>query len=190
MKAVIFDMDGTLIKSGLDFDLIRQELSLKPKAPLLEALRDMPDQERRRGLSILERHEDEAARGSTLFPHVRETLQELAARRVPVALMTRNSRRSVDTILSKHDLSFDLVRTREDGEIKPSPLPVLEVCRALGVEPKETINVGDFAYDVQAAKAAETLAVLVVHGPKLPEWADQADLVIHSLREIPPLLDR
>lgn len=188
MKAVIFDMDGTLIRSGLDFDVIRAELGL-PKVPLLEAIEAMPDDERHRCMGVVERHEDNAARESTLFPYARETLEELASRRIPVVLMTRNSRRSVETILSKHGLSFEVVRTREDGETKPSPVPILEVCRALGVAPKETVHVGDFAYDVRAAKAAGTLAVLIVHGAELPDWADEADVVIRSLRELPPLLN-
>ena len=105
-----------------------------------------------------------------------------------MALMTRNSRRSVNTILAKHNLSFHVIRTREDGEFKPSPVPVLEVCQALGVAPQEAVSVGDFSFDVQAAKAAGALAVLLVRGAKHPPFADEADVIIYSLREVPALL--
>jgi HAD superfamily hydrolase (TIGR01509 family) len=188
-KAVIFDMDGTLIDSGLDFDLIREELGL-PQVPLLEAIRDMPEHQRRRCLQVITRHEDRAARESTLFPHARETLNLLASRGVPVALITRNSRRSVDQVLARHGLSFTWIRTREDGEMKPDPEPIRQVCRAMGVEARETVSVGDFAYDLRSAKAARALAVLIVHGPELPDFADEADLVIRSLLEVPPLLEQ
>jgi HAD superfamily hydrolase (TIGR01509 family) len=187
-KAVIFDMDGTLIDSGLDFDRIRGELGL-PKVPLLEAMQDMPEERRRHCMEVLDRHEEEAARECTLAPGARETMDVLSSRGVPTALMTRNSRRSVDTILAKHKLRFQVVRTREDGEIKPSPVPVLEVCRALGVAPQEAVSVGDFQFDLQAAKAAGALAVLLVHGAKEPPFAHEADVIIYSLREVPALLD-
>jgi HAD superfamily hydrolase (TIGR01509 family) len=37
---------------------------------------------------------------------------------------------------------------------KPAPDGVLEACRALGVEPSETILIGDSRFDEGAAKAA------------------------------------
>ncbi|UCG33513.1 MAG: hypothetical protein JSU68_02550, partial [Phycisphaerales bacterium] len=78
-KAVIFDMDGTLIDSGLDFDQIRGELGL-PKVPLLEAVRDMPENRRRHCMEVLDRHEEEAARECTLAPGARETMDVLSSR--------------------------------------------------------------------------------------------------------------
>ena len=64
------------------------------------------------------------------------------------------------------------------------------MCRSLNVEPADTMLVGDYLFDLQAARAAGSLAVLIVRGNKMPEFADQADEIIGSLREVGPLLDR
>lgn len=187
-KAVLFDMDGTLIDSSLDFDCIRAELGL-PKVPLLEAIATMPDQRRRHAEAVLQQHEDRAARQGTLFQHARETLDLLASRGLPVALLTRNSRRSVDLVLARHALAFDAIRTRDDGVNKPSPEPVRALCRSLGVDPAQTVLVGDYLFDIEAAQSAGSLAVLIVHQDQLPDFAHRADQVIRSLRELPPLLE-
>jgi FMN phosphatase YigB (HAD superfamily) len=39
-RAVIFDLDGTLAESRLDFDAIRSEIGLRPELPILEQLAD------------------------------------------------------------------------------------------------------------------------------------------------------
>ena len=129
-------------------------------------------------------------RSDTLFAHARETLTDLAQRNVRVGLMTRNSRRSVDSFLAKHQLAFDAIRTRDDGINKPSPEPVWALCRSLNVEPADTMLVGDYLFDLQAARAAGSLAVLIVHGNEMPEFADQADEIIGSLCDLGPLLDK
>lgn len=187
--AVFFDMDGTLLDSRLDFDLIRHELGLAG-VPILEAMESMTDADRRNAERVLERHEQRAAQEGTLFAHARETLTDLAGRNVRVGLMTRNSRRSVDSFLAKHQLAFDAIRTRDDGINKPSPEPVWALCRSLNVEPADTMLVGDYLFDLQAARAAGSLAVLIVRGNEMPEFADQADEIIGSLREVGPLLDK
>ncbi len=187
--AVIFDMDGTLLDSRLDFDLIRSELGLAG-APILEAMESMTDADRRNAEQILERHEQRAAREGNLFAHAAETLADLSRRNVHVGLLTRNSRRSVDTFLARHELAFDAIRTRDDGVNKPSPEPVWALCRSLNVEPADTMLVGDYLFDLQAARAAGSLAVLIVRGNQMPEFADQADEIIGSLRDLGPLLDK
>jgi phosphoglycolate phosphatase-like HAD superfamily hydrolase len=42
---------------------------------------------------------------------------------MPTALITRNSRASVNVVLAKHGLVFDVVMSREDGKFKPDPEP-------------------------------------------------------------------
>jgi HAD superfamily hydrolase (TIGR01509 family) len=188
IRGVVFDMDGTLVLMRLDFDEIRGELGL-PRVPLLEAMAEMSPADRARAERVLHEHEDEAARNSELAPGAREVVAWLRERGVRVALLTRNSRRSAEMILERHGLIFDAVRTREDGEFKPSPVPVLALCERMGTPPAETWSVGDYLFDVQAGRAAGCTTVLIVHGDKDPPWTAEADYTVRGMDELRKLME-
>lgn len=181
--AVIFDMDGTLTRDRHDYDLIRTEIGLG-REPILEAVQRMSDAERRRAEEILHRHEAAAAADSELQPNAEAVLRRLTNAGIPVALMTRNSRMSVETLLARHQLRFDLIRTREDGPFKPSPEPVLALCAALRVRPADSWVVGDYRYDIDCGRAAGATTVLLHGGPQPPDWAREADFVIADLMQL------
>ena len=157
--------------------------------PILEAMAHMSEPERRAAEEILCRREAEAAQASVLNDGVEQTLNWIDEAGMLSAVLTRNSRVSVETVLAKHGLRFDLIRTREDGTIKPSPKPVLAICRTLGVAPAETWMVGDYLFDVQSGNAAGAKTVLLWPRPDLPEWHGQADHVVGNLTELIPLLE-
>lgn len=189
-RAVIFDMDGTITEPYLDFGRVRERMGMsRDDGPILEAMERMTNEERKRAEMVLHRCEAEAAQASSLNDGVHETLDSLARSGILTAVLTRNSRVSTETVLSKHGLRFDLVRTREDGAIKPSPEPVWEICRTLGVEPAETWMVGDYLFDVQSGQAAGARTALFWSGPELPEWHGQADHVITLLTDLISLIE-
>ncbi len=185
-SAVIFDLDGTLTKPCLDFDLIRAEIGVT--GPILEAMQEMDETRRDRARRILLRHEREAAARAELQDGAVEVLTTLRARRFPVAIYTRNAKATVDLILDKFDLIVDAVRTREDGAIKPSAQPVLSICREVGAVPADSWMVGDFLFDIQSGLAAGTRTVLMIGDRPVPEFADQADHVIRKLPELLPIV--
>ncbi len=188
-RAIIFDMDGTLTRSTLDFDAIRADIGL-PSGPILEAIRQMLPEDRARAEEILDRHEASDATSSVLQPHAAEVVAGVRQRGVKVALMTRNSARSLATFASRHRVEFDLTWTRENGPCKPSPEPVYEICRQLSVTPQETWVIGDFHYDILCGRAAGCRTILFLEpGMRRQPWADEADVVIRDLREIVALLD-
>ncbi|MFH0964178.1 MAG: HAD family hydrolase [Planctomycetota bacterium] len=154
LRAVLFDMDGTLTEPMLDFEAIRLEAGVPAGKPILEHLETVGSAERRRIEEILERHEEEAARRSVLTDGATAILAMLKERGIRTGVITRNSRRSVDTMCATHGLAFDVIMTREDGPVKPSAEPVLRACEALGVDPGETLMVGDYLFDVEAGRAA------------------------------------
>ncbi len=108
VKAVIFDLDGTLVHSDLDFDLIRRRIGLSDGA-VLEALQKMSAPDRRRAMQILEEHESQAAREARLDAHAHTVLAALAQRGIRTALLTRNSSASARTVMDRHNLSFEIV---------------------------------------------------------------------------------
>jgi len=190
VKAVIFDMDGTITEPFLDFGWIREQMGMSQDAgPILEAMEHMTPEERCAAEEILHRCEAEAAEASTLNDGAREAIKWIAGAGILLAVLTRNSRVSADTVLTKHGLRFDLIRTREDGAIKPSPEPVQVICRALAVEPAHAWIVGDYLFDLQSGNAAGATTVLLWPDAKLPEWHDQADHVVRRLTELIPLLE-
>src|SRR6476469_4333934 len=160
--AVLFDMDGTLTEPMLDFPRIKAEMGIGDR-PILEALAGMNPRERLAAEAVLHRHEEEAARESTLTPGCRELLEWLDVRGVGKALITRNSRRSVETVLERHGLRIDVLIAREDAPPKPDPSPLKLSCDRLGVCGAAAWMVGDGQYDVEAGNAAGLRTVWVSH---------------------------
>ncbi len=191
-RAVIFDLDGTLADSPLDFDAIRNEIGLRPGVPILEQLADATDAERARAEVIMRRHERRAIATATLTDGCAELLAHLGTHAVPVGILTRNIREVVDTFARNFQFSFHAVYTREDGPPKPSPAGVLALCAKLGAAPHETLTVGDYKFDVLAGRNAGCRTVLYAPAPPHPEdladWAP--DMVVRSLRELLPLFPR
>ena len=185
--AVIFDMDGTLVDSSLDFRAIRRELGIPAEQGILEALEALPRDRREPAERRLLERELEAARTACPAPDADGVLQTLRRAGLKLALLTRNARPSLELAIQKLDFRFDLAWSREDGPIKPQPTSVLRACRTMGVRPEATACVGDFRYDVQAANAAGAVSVLLARGEP-PEYAREARHVIRGLGELPGLL--
>jgi HAD superfamily hydrolase (TIGR01549 family) len=183
--AVLFDMDGTLTEPRLDFPRLKAEMGIGDR-PILEALAEMDEETRRAAEAVLHRHEEEAARLSTLNPGCREVLAWLDAKNIRTALITRNSRASVRTVLATHGLPIDVLITREDAPAKPNPEPLYRACRQLEVAPADIWMVGDGEYDVRAGINAGSRTVWVSHRrerffSEVP-WREVADL--WELREL------
>lgn len=180
LRAVIFDMDGTLTRPYLDFKAIRAAVGIPE--PLLENMLALPPgPDRDRAFAVLDRFEEEAADASELNDGARDVLRFLEARGIPSGLVTRNSRRSTERVLRKHALSFGIVVTREDAPAKPRPEPLWMICEKLGVTPPHALMVGDFKFDIAAGRNAGTRTALLTNGTSPP-----------YLQEMPPdhVLDR
>jgi HAD superfamily hydrolase (TIGR01549 family) len=180
LRCVIFDLDNTIVDSDLDFAAIRAEIGID--GPLLEYRAQADEAEKRRVDEILDRHERRAAGTCTLCEGAEEMLSFLRAHGVRTALLTRNSRQSVNTVLARHNLQFDFIVSREDSAPKPSPEPVFLICKRFGVQPGEALVVGDYLYDIQTGQAAGARTILV-RGPHRHSFEAQPDHEVASLRE-------
>ena len=121
LRGIIFDLDGTLVQSHLDFDQIRQEMNLSQATPILEALETMDDSQATRCREILERHERQAAKQATVMPGACDFLDRLVGLKICCGVVTRNSRQSALEMLSLFSHRFDLVISRDEGPVKPDP---------------------------------------------------------------------
>ncbi len=187
-SAVIFDLDGTITRPYLDFDEIRAEIGVK--GPVLEALAEMDPDSRRRAEAVLLRYEREAARNATLQEGAVEVIDACRAGGRAVAILTRNTRATVEFILESHSITVDALRTREDGAIKPSPVPVLSICEELRADPRSSWMVGDYLFDILCGRDAGTRTVLMVGDREIPDFADRADHVIRRLTELLRIIDQ
>jgi len=159
LRLFIFDMDGTLVDSFLDFDAMRNELSFPRGVPLLEYIESIRHKvsadEVDKYFKIIAHHELEGAKKSVLYPGARDFLTLLNERGIKTALLTRNSLPVTEFTCDMHELSFDRILTRDCvTRPKPDPEGLLTICQELDADPREACYMGDFLFDIEAAKNA------------------------------------
>ncbi len=190
VRGFIFDLDGTLVDSRLDFDAICREMGLPEGEPILEALERMEPTHARHCYRILDRYEREGAERAVLLPGVPELLEHLNRLRLRQAVVTRNSRAMAERMLSRCGLDFDPVVTRDDGPVKPDPWAIHCICRPWGIPPQCVVVIGDFRFDIEAGRRAGAITVFL-GGRRAVErqpGAEQADFRFDSLQQADRLL--
>ena len=190
IKAVIFDLDGTITKPYFDFDAIREEIGLQRHGgPILEAMERMTPPQRQRAEAILHFHEEKAVTESILNPGAKDTLDALQRRGIRVGILTRNRKCNAVAVAKKHSLYFDAVVGREDGPVKPDAFGVRYLCGQFAVQPTETMLVGDYLFDLLCAKAAGAIPILIANHDRAEEFAQYAAFTIQTLHELLPIVD-
>jgi HAD superfamily hydrolase (TIGR01509 family) len=197
VKAVVFDLDGTIVNFNLDYKAARAEVIEHltthgfPRSlfSLNESVFDMLKkveismQNNRKSKSefsklkealfaILEKHEMQSATTTTLIPGILETLKALKKMKLKLALFTVNSKKSANYILETFRLKdyFDAVVTRDSVPIvKPNPVHLETALKKLKVPSTETMVVGDSIMDIKSAQQLHAIAVGVAYGISQPE---------------------
>jgi HAD superfamily hydrolase (TIGR01549 family) len=191
IRAVIFDLDGTITQPYLDFARIREEMGMdRNGGPILEAMARMTPEQRQRAETILLAHEEEAVAESRLNTGAKEALAAIRTRGLPIGILTRNRKDNAWAVAHKHGLHFDAVVGREDGPVKPDGFGVRHLCRQFHVEPAQTLLVGDYLFDLLCARAAGAIPVLLMNHERADEFAQHADFTVASLTELLPIIDR
>jgi phosphoglycolate phosphatase len=204
MKAVIFDLDGTLQSLEIDWKALRAELGVLfgrygqplPGGPLLEAVdRNVAaliengmapgaaEQVRLEAGRMMDRAELDSFPKVRIFPGVPEMLSALEERGVRRAVLSRACRAYVDMSLGRLGRDFDAVLGREDVvRPKPDPEGILLLLDRFGCGPAECAVVGDHPFDVLAGKRAGTVTAGVLTGAGTRETLTKAgaDAVFES----------
>ncbi|MBL7670777.1 MAG: HAD family hydrolase [Bdellovibrionaceae bacterium] len=178
-KAIVFDLDGTLIDSPLCFRSIRRALSIPDDSYILEYLECLPEDQRNQKLEMLEAIEVEAAYNSTLFPGVQELFGELKSRGIRTGVFTRNCSAVVSVVSKKFDLAFDMFVTREDAPPKPNPAGLRMFLEKRNLKEQDLLYVGDFKFDIDCGKEVGVKTALFTNGRPHHEPLSP-DHVIHN----------
>ncbi len=130
---------------------------------------------------------------SAVYPGVAEGLAALRSRGLPLACLTNKPLAFARDLLQAKGLAgyFAQVFGGDSFErSKPDPLPLLKTCEALGSLPARTLMVGDSQNDGLAARGAGCPVVLVTYGYNHGEPVAQAphDGLIGSLTELDALI--
>jgi len=210
VRALIFDLDGTIIDSKLDLirsvnamlvEMDREQLHedtisgyIGHGAPQLvgRALGDgATEAERERALKFfLAYYENHKMDSTCAYARVPEALEQLAA--FPMAILTNKPVRISVRILEALGLAkyFRSVYGGNSFETKkPDPLGAKTILCEFGAVPGETMLIGDSEVDVQTARNAGTLAATVNYGFGAHDRATHpADVYLDRLTDLVPLL--
>jgi phosphoglycolate phosphatase len=208
VRALIFDLDGTLIDSKLDLALaVNAVLAERGREPLpheqifgyigqgapnliARSLGDgATEEECRRGLEFFfQYYSIHKLDNTSLYPGVRETLEALSG--MPMAVLTNKPVGASRGILKGLGLAetFQIIYGGNSFERKkPDPMGVATILREFGAAPAQAMFVGDSEIDVQTARNAGTWVCGVTYGfgsHRLSEYPP--DLLINNLTELLP----
>lgn len=173
---MIFDWDGVLAHTKLDFSSIRQRYFGGRDAAILEEMALMEQVERERLATEIRMAELQGASEATPVPGGAELVALLNERGIPWSVVSRNCPESI--YLAAKTIGFSLPENtfhRESGPVKPSPEALWMASDAMGVRRESCTVVGDFVYDLLGARRAGMRAVLVERGEeRWSHWADKA----------------
>lgn len=191
VKAVMIDLDGTLLDTIPDLAVAANMMLSELKMPVLPeatirnfvgkginnliertltgSMEGKPEAALfEQALPIYERsYRAVNGKHTTIYPGVKEGLELLRAQGFPMVCVTNKSERFTLPLLDYVSLSgyFTLVVAGDTlPQKKPDPAPLLHACKHLKVEPAEMLMVGDSLNDAQAARAAGCPIFCVTYG--------------------------
>jgi phosphoglycolate phosphatase len=189
-RAVLFDLDGTLVDTAPDLcnainrvlaDLgrpavplarLREVVSKGGRAMLAVALPDLDEAAREPLLApFLAYYADALAVDSVLFDGVEALLAALEARGITWGLVTNKPEALAVGVVAGFGWTTRcavLVGGDTLPRRKPDPAPLRYACERLGIAPSDALYVGDDERDVQAARAAGMPSVAALWGYRLP----------------------
>ncbi len=180
LRAVVFDFDGTLAQTRIDFAAMRQrviELAQKMGVrreqinqrlyvlELIDAIeRKLPAARRAEFRSGAERIvlecEIAGCQQASPVPGASEALDLLRRAGLRLGVITRNCSAVVARLVQRFGWRFDAIVPREHARaVKPAAEHLLQALQLLSAAPAEAAMIGDHLTDIQCAVAAGALPI-------------------------------
>lgn len=207
-RAVIFDLDGTVldsvdhivlsfqyaIREVLGRDVGREEATAHVGRPLEEQMVLIsPERADELVAAYREFNHREHDRMLRLYDGILNLLRSLEVAGVRLGLVTSKSRHTTQMAFELTGIEghFDqVICADESPRNKPSPDPILLCLDRLGVSPDEAAYVGDSPADIQAARSAFVTAIGVTWGvfSEGALVAEGPDILVHTISELAEVL--
>ncbi|SDY56201.1 HAD family hydrolase [Acinetobacter kyonggiensis] len=219
MKAVLFDLDGTLIDTAADFiriiqdmcrdkqcevvaaDLIRTQVSEGARAmvKLVYPELDVEDPvflaHRQRFLDI---YGNDIAVETDLFEGMYPLLEALESQDIPWGIVTNKPRWLSEALLKALNLADRcavLVCPEDVSKTKPDPEPMYLAAKHIQIQPEDCIYVGDHPRDIDAGRHAQMYTILAAYGYLPLQHKDdltawQADCIVNTVAELQQVIQQ
>ncbi len=213
-KLVIFDCDGTLVDSqhmiGAAMNAAFESCQLDLPEPhavrrvvglsLVEAVSVLiPDADPDLHILVADKYKagfrhlrEKELQQEPLYPGTIEALEQLRDAGYLMGVATGKSRRGLRAVIDLHNLGafFVTLQTAEDAAGKPHPQMVQQAMTEAGVDPSDTVVIGDTSYDMAMARAAGATGVGVSWGYHDPHELTEhgAVKVIDDFKQLFPLV--
>lgn len=129
---------------------------------------------------------------SPLYPGALAALETLVAREdLLLGIATGKSRRGLDHVMRAHGLAgyFVTMQVADDHPSKPSPSMLLTAMTEAGVDPADTVMIGDTTFDMEMGRAAGVRTVAVGWGYHPLSALTGADAQIDDFGALAGVLD-
>ena len=213
IKAVLFDLDGTLVDTApdmvavlnglrldhglesVDYEVARSTVSNGAVGLIKLAFPDVDEHEHKRLYNeYLDRYERAICSESCVFPGLTKLLDDLDDRKRPWGVVTNKPKRMTDPLLEALGLSKKIACAVSGDTLpqrKPDPAPLLHASELINVAANHVVYVGDALRDIQAGRAAgmKTIAAAygyIVAGDDPLSW--KADLIAQETADLARIL--
>jgi len=214
-KAVLFDLDGTLVDTSgdlaeaLNFVLVSEKKPPLPASVIREVCSDGVKGLLQLAFQMDEKHPDyyffrdkivhyyfnHIHEKSFLFEGMQDVLITLEEKKIPWGIVTNKPAHLTHKLLEKLNLNARaacVVSGDTLPERKPHPAPLLYAAKLLNIEPSACCYVGDAERDIEAAKAANMYSVAALYGflhSRIDPSLWMADAYIQAPGELLKILD-
>ena len=216
IRAVIFDLDGTLLDTAPDFVLVVNKLLQQYQQPTLDAAlirsqvsngakalvklafalnEDDPEFEVRR-LQLLDLYLQHIADYTRPFDGIEPLINKLNQHQIVWGIATNKPARYTLPLMQALNMQpapFSVICPDHVSRAKPDPESLFLASQQLACTPDQIIYVGDHLRDIECGKRAGSITIAAAYGyidqdDKAENW--QADHLVQSADEIWPIVQR
>lgn len=216
VRAVVFDLDGTLLDTAPDFVVVVNQLLVEEGRPELDPAviragvsngskalialtfgfnEEHSDFERLR-LRLLELYLAHIAVHTKPFPGIAALLNQLAEKNIAWGIATNKPAAYTLPLMAALDMQpapMSVICPDHVLRTKPDPEPLFLASKQLGCAPEEIIYVGDHKRDIDCGKGAGSITIAAAYGyldqnDSIASW--NADYCVQHADEIWPIVEK